>query len=529
MTLAACSSSSGSTSASADKTLIIASAAAPTSFFGDAGSNVYPTYEIDTQVSSTLVKNPYAKSTQDSKALQQDYYKYSPSLATSYDISSDQKTLTFHLRKGVVSQEGNPFTADDVVWSFQQKFGNTLALFPYISSPGITAADQITKVDKYTVAFHLQTAGSANTVLSILSNITGWIWDSTLLKKHATSADPWGVAWAKAHPTVGDSYGPYKVKSYDPSTATTLVANPTYFGTKPSIKTVTYKVVADSATRANAVASGAADVAEALTPQQQADAKKAGKVQVFTLDTNTYSFAIPNATKAPFTSEAARQAFAYAIPYDQILKSVYQGRATKPTGYLDKSAAGYDGDGLPQFSYDPAKSKELLAQAGYPDGVDITLTVNADVPDLVAAAIQMQAAAKGTGFTIKIDQQPSAAFAAGQSSGGFQIFLLRDYAITLSPPYELGLYTGKGSPINYSKWEDPTFYSLLKTATDLGDPLTPEAGKAYNAAEKYMLENAATMINYANVQPSFLVGSNVKGWAQRSDNWLDVSQLSFSS
>lgn len=531
MVLVACSAQSGTSDgaegAVTPDSLVIATPTSPTHFFYDAGNNVYPATEIEMQINSTLLKNPYSQSDQDENALRQDVYEFEGALAESYDVSDDGLVYTFHLRQGVVSQSGNPFTADDVVWSFTEKFGNPTAVFQAISKPAITdPAAQIVKVDDSTVTMTITDAGYGQTLLSLISNVTAQIFDSTVLQENATADDPFGVAWAKANPLVGVGYGAYKIDSFTPDADTTIVVNPDYWGEAPAIETVIYKVVADSATRAQSLRNGDVDIAENLAPQEQTDAQAAGGVDVFSLDTNIYSFMVPVANKAPFDNSLIRQAMAYAIPYDQILDNVYLGRATQPTGYLDSTAPGYTDDGLPEYSYDPVKSKELLAEAGYPDGVSFSLTVNADTPDLVAAAVQMQAEAADAGFTIQIDQQPSAAFSAGRTAGDYQAMLLRDYAITLTPPYEMNLFTTKGSPLNYPKWEDDTFYGLMATAQSLGDPLSDEAGAAYNKAEAYMLDEAA-MIFYAQVQPSYAVSDAVTGWAWRSDNWLDVSQLSF--
>jgi len=507
--------------------IVIATPSSPTHFFYDAGTNVYPAMEIEMQINSTLLTNPYAQDEQDENALRQQVYEFEGALAESYEVSEDGLVYTFNLREGVVSQAGNPFTADDVIWSFNQKFENPTAVFQFVSAPAMTdPSTQIAKVDDFTVTMTVADRGYGQTLLSLLSNVTAQVFDSTILQENATPDDPFGVAWARANPTVQFGYGAYMIDSFTPDSDTTLVANPNYWGDAPAIDTVIYRVVADSATRAQSLRNGDVDIAENLAPQEQADAQTTGGVDVFSLDTNIYSFMVPVTNKAPFDNALVRQAMAYAIPYDQILDNVYLGRATQPTGYLDSNAPGYTDANLPEYAYDPEKSLELLEEAGYPDGVEYTLTVNADTPDLVAAAVQMQAEAADAGFTIDIDQQPSAAFSAGRTAGDFQSMLLRDYAITLTPPYELNLFTTRNSSLNYPKWEDETFYGLMDAAQAEGDPISDAAGAVYNEAEVYMLEQAPLII-YAQVQPSFAVADTLTGWAWRSDNWLDLSQLSY--
>jgi peptide/nickel transport system substrate-binding protein len=520
----ATSTASESTPSSKDS-IVIAAPASATHFVYDAGTNVYPGQEIGLQLNATLLKNPYSESSADATALQQDVTTFDPSLAESYEVSEDGLVYTFHLDQDAVSQASNPLTAADVVWSFQEKFDNPTAPFKFVSSPAVTSKDQIAEVDEHTVTFTITDPGYGQTLLALLSNVTAQVYDSTALMAHATTDDPFGITWAQQNPLEPIGFGAYTLASFDP-TETVLEANPDFFGEAPAISKVVYRVVADSATRSQALRNGDVDVAENLAAQEQSDLASAAGVKVFDLSTNIYGMLIPITNKAPFDDPLVRKAMAYAIPYDQIIDNVYLGRASQPKGFLDPNAPGYTSDGLPEYTYDPDAAKDLLAQAGHADGLSFTLTVNADIPDLVAAAVQIQAEAADAGFTIEIDQQPSAAFTAGRTAGDFQAILNRDYSIVMTPPYELGLFTTAKSSLNYPKWEDPEFYSLLSAANALGDPFTDEAGEAYAAAEGYLLDQAS-LIFYANVQPAYAVGEDVSGWAWRSDNWLDVSQLSF--
>ena len=107
--------------------------------------------EFNNNVQACLIRNPYVTSSRDTKALTQDNYQFEGVLAESYDVSSDGLDTRSHLRPGVLSQQGNPFSADDVLWSYQRKFHST-SITPFVSSPAITdPAKQFTKVDDNTV------------------------------------------------------------------------------------------------------------------------------------------------------------------------------------------------------------------------------------------------------------------------------------------------------------------------------------------------------------------------------------------
>ena len=115
---------------------------------------------------------------------------------------------------------------------------------------------------------------------------------------------------------------------------------------------------------------------------------------------------------------------------------------------------------------------------------------------------------------------------AQRSNHTSQAFLLRDYAITLTPPYELLVYTAQDSSNNFADWEFEPFYDALAAGNALPDALSDEAGQAWNVAETIYLEQSP-IVFIAQVQPSVALASNLSGFAQRSDNWIDYSNFSF--
>jgi peptide/nickel transport system substrate-binding protein len=522
LALAACSSSSSSKSgaSSASDTLRVV---APDSAIGWAMDNgAYGEVQMNTQ--ATLIRKPYVKGGTDTAEIQ-DINNFEGVLAESYSVSADGLVYTFKLRDAV-SHAGNHLTADDVIWSYKRKFNSPKSVSPSLMTPQITSVDQFKAVDAHTLSITLTNPGYGLTMLALLSDLTGQIYDSTLLKQHLTADDPYAVAWSANNPNYG--FGAYTVKTYTPGVQVTLAADPNYVLGEPKIKTVSVKIVPDAGTRANAVKSGDADLAENLLPADQADLGKASNVVVPTVKTPNAYLMIPLVTnKAPFDNIAVRQAFAYAVPYQQIIDNVYFGLATRTSpSFLLSSAKGYDGSGFTDFDYDPAKAKTMLAAAGFKDGVSFTLTVSSVDPDTQKAAVQIQTFAKDAGFTVNIDQQPAAAIAAGRAQGTFQAWVLRDWAITLTPSYELGVYTAKDGGNNLAKWNDNDFYAARAAGDALADPLSDEAGKAWNAAERYLV-NDAPIVFIAHIQPGQAFTSKLKGFAWRSDQYVDYTVLSY--
>ncbi|WP_099022153.1 ABC transporter substrate-binding protein [Mycolicibacterium palauense] len=506
--------------------LVVLSPSQATSFAADGGATGGADgAELVMNTGAGLVRNPYVVD-EASGVLKQDWYDFEPLLAEKYEVSPDGRTYTFTLRRGVLSQSGNELTADDVLWSYERKFASPGSA-KFLNDPIITdPARQIAKVDDYTVTITIDDPGEGFTLLSLLANKSGIIYDSDLLKQHVTADDPYAVDWSKNNS--GWGYGAYQVDRFTPGEETVLIANPNFVLGEPAVKKITYRVVTDPGTRVTALRSGDADVVTQLRPADQEALAADGAAKVFDIKTNLFNRLALITTNAPFDDQRVREALNYAIPYDRIIDSVYRGMADPTKGMLSPDAPGYDGTGITGGTYDPQKAKALLAEAGHPDGVEFTLTVSSAVPDMVETAVQIQSFAKDAGFTVNIDEQPASAFGSGSIEGIYQSFLARDYSAVMSPPYELSVWTGKGSNINYSRWEDESFYAAVAAGIAVGDPLTPEAGARWNAAERIM-QKASPMIFIARVRPSVAFSKNTDGYAYRSDNTVDYSQVTLGS
>ncbi len=525
--LAACGNGATSTSKAASgstdtTTLVEAVAGLPTGFSFDTAPSGYENMEFNNNVQACLIRNPYVTSSRDAKALTQDNYKFEGVLAESYDVSSDGLEYTFKLRQGVLSQQGNPFTADDVLFSYQRKWHST-SITPFVSSPAITdPSKQFTKVDDNTVKITVDRKSDGFTLLALLANVTAEIYDSTYLKKYATKSDPYGLTISNTKANFG--YGAYMLDSYTPGQQMILVANPHFALGEPKIKKVIQRVVADGGTRANILQQGAVDIAVQLRPEDVASFASDSNLQTYKVDTNDYLWLTLQTSKPPFNDVRVRQAFQMAVPYQQIISNVYKGRADMMQGWLDPDAPGYSTEGLFYPAYNADKAKALLSQAGH-SSVDCTILISNAVPDLEEAAVQIRSFASAAGFNVTINQQPAATASANQSAGNFEAVIIRDMAISLSPPYELLLQYTANSPLNSGKWQDPSYYAAVNKGINAGDPLTADAGKYWAQAMSIALDQVP-QVSIARVQPLQVFASNVSGYAHRSDNVIDYSIIS---
>lgn len=454
---------------------------------------------------------------------QQNPYEYVGYLADSYEVSSDGLTYTFHL-SDAVSAGGNELTAQDVLWSFQRKWEVPTSTAPGTMKDVMTDPDeQIKVIDDKTVSFTIPNAGQGATFLAMMSDLLTFIFDSRLLQEHATTDDPWAIEWSKQNPNYG--FGAYEVEAWSVGEYARFVARKDYVLGAPKVDIVQVQIVPDAGTRANAVKNGDAQIATALTAADALGLEGNAAVSVPEIDVPNQFLEMPLVTnKAPFNDVLVRRAMAYAVPYDQIISAVYGGRALRQSsGFLLTNTPGYSAEGLTDYSYDPAKSKQLLSEAGL-ERVSFTLAVSAAEPDAEAVAIQIQTAAAEAGFDIKINKLPAADFAKGRTGHEFQALIWRDWSLTLTPSYELNLYTVPESPLNSADWTNEEFRKELATASAMTDQYSAEAGAAFSRANRIMIDESP-IVFIAQVQPNVLLSNSVKGYAWRSDNNLDYANL----
>ncbi|MCU1527988.1 MAG: peptide transporter substrate-binding protein [Frondihabitans sp.] len=521
--LSACSSSGSSTASANGSTLTIVE---PDNNMGWAVDYAFSGLEQSINTQATLLKKPYVKTSQTGVETQNSSV-FDPYLAKSVSVSGNGLVYTFHL-SNAVSAHGNKLTAEDVLWSFQRKYFTPTSISYGAGSPVLYNPDkQIKIVDTHTVSFTLTNAGYGAQLKALLSDLIGEVYDATWLKQHATKSDPYAVKWSSTHPNYG--FGPYEVTTWNPSSGATLVARDNFVLGKPKVKTIIVRIVPDSGARVTAVESGTADIAENVDPAASAQAESNPNVIVPKVaDSNQY-IELPLVTnKAPFNNALVREAMAYAVPYDQIIKNVFHGLAVRNgSGFLDRKAPGYDGTGLPDYTFDVAKAKALLKQAGVTTPVKFALTVSASDSDMVNSAIQIQSAASAAGFDITINKVNQSQFNLQRSDHSSQAFILRDYAITMVPGYELTVYTAPGSGNNFADWENKDFYAAVAKGYEVPDAFSAAAGKAWNAAERIYIKQSP-IVFIGQTQPAVLLNKKVSGYASRSDQWLDYYNLSIS-
>ena len=288
----------------------------------------------------------------------------SPDLATSWKVSSDGLKWTFNLRKNVKWSDGKPFTADDVAFTF-----NDIVLKKELgANGGSTWRDAVTKVNVVnptTAEFILSRPwASLPTYLGYYAGI---------LPKHkfAGVADPWKFTDFNKQNPVGT--GPFKVAQVVSGASVKLVRNDNYWGGKPKLGGVTFKVIPDSNAQLAQLLSGDVDLISVGNPETVARLKSNPDLTVDLSTSNLYYFVALNQDDARFQDVRVRQALLYAIDRPAMIKSILKGYGQVATGPIAPIQKGFYNAGVVQYPYDPQKAKQLLAQAGWKPGPDGTL------------------------------------------------------------------------------------------------------------------------------------------------------------
>jgi peptide/nickel transport system substrate-binding protein len=276
----------------------------------------------------------------------------SPSLAESWTVSPDQRSYEFKLREGLKFHNGDPFTADDVKFSFHRAKGKLLH----------EKVKEVTVVSPSRVRFTLHEPWPDFMAFygTIVSG-AGWV----VPKKYVEQVGPDGF---KKHPI---GLGPYKFVSHTPGVELVMEAFEGYWRKTPSVKRLVFKMVPEATTRAAMLKRGEVDIAYLLDVPQAQEIKRdpnlrvafSGGIGIFFLD-----FLEQWDPKSPWHDRRVRLAASLALDRRALSEAETLG-ASKPAGnYIPRSfefALPID-----PHPYDPARARQLLAEAGYPNGFD---------------------------------------------------------------------------------------------------------------------------------------------------------------
>ncbi len=334
-----------------------------------------------------------------------------PGMAEKWETSKDGKTYTFHLRKGVKFQKnGREVTAEDFRYSLDRacdpKTASGVATTYLGDIKGVTerAAGKapdvsgIKVVDPHTLQ------------ITLTAFKPYWLGNMTYPCAYVVCKEEIAKTGGKVDVASAIGTGPFQFKSYSRGSLVTLEANPTYYDGKPKLDGIERPVIADGGTRLNSYEAGELDIVDVSARDLDhvtGDATLKADMKSFPRAATWYVALNSDSTDSPFKKREVRQAFAMAIDREAIVRVALKGQADIATSIVPPHMGDYVST-CKLLPYDPGKAKQLLAQAGYPDGKGfpkLPLTFRNDMPQVQSTA-ELIAQALKDNLNIEVQPQP---------------------------------------------------------------------------------------------------------------------------
>jgi glutathione transport system substrate-binding protein len=313
-----------------------------------------------------------------------EHMKLQPQLAESYEATEDAKEFTFHLRKGVTFHDGTPFNAEAVKFSFDRA-GNPENHLKRQSL--YVMIDHTDAVDEYTVRVVLKYPFGA-----FVNDIA----HPGALIVSPKSVQQYGKEVTR-HPS---GTGPYEFVSWTADTLK-MKRNERYWRSgQPRIDTITYRSVPENGARIAMLQAGEAQFIYPVPPELIASLQNSPTITVFDEPSILGRYVALNAMRKPFDDPRVRLALNCAVDKQAFIKVVFSGHADPMDSPMPQLLVFHQRQGT--YPYDPAKAKMLLAEAGYPNGFDSTLTgISETLAQRGMQFIQQQLAAVGVKITVE--------------------------------------------------------------------------------------------------------------------------------
>jgi len=310
-----------------------------------------------------------------------------PDLAESFEASADGLEYTFHLRKGVKFHNGDELTAEDVKFTFDRLRAPGSG---YSYGSQVETIKDVAVVDSHTVKFTLSVL--TGPFLTYMAFPGSSIVPKKLVEaKHDLNAQPIGS-------------GPFKFVSYQPRSMVTFEKNKDFYEDgKPYFDGLEFHLIADVTALTNAVLSGTVDFTNEVPPKDWKTISATPGLTGQALEGSRFYWLLPNNKTAPLDNPKVRQAIAHALDRQAIAAAAFFGQATPILGgVIPEWNWAYAGLKVFNPRGDVVKAKALLAEAGFADGFETSLTMASSFPAMVAMAPVIQANLAAIGIKAKI-------------------------------------------------------------------------------------------------------------------------------
>jgi peptide/nickel transport system substrate-binding protein len=414
-----------------------------------------------------------------------------PDLATSWTVSEDGKVYTFALRRGVRWHDGVPFSARDVQFTFERILDPKSGGFLWSD---YTTVERVEAPDSFTVRFTLKTPFGS--FLTLLGYNTG------IIPEHAFKGQPIAsnTGFNRGKP-IGT--GPFRAVAAVPGSSLTLEANPDYYGPKPKLAGITFKLVPDANAQIAALRAGELDLVT-LEPASLPGVEGVAGLVLRQASVPQHYFVGFNQRLSLFKPAPVRRALELAANRKAIVDGVLQGAADLPVGTIPVAMGDWFADSLPRATTDTTEALRLLALAGWrrgPDGIlrnqagapfRFTLRVDKGNPSREQSALALQQDWKSIGMDVAIETVEFAALVRDAlQPGKFDAILIW---WTTPPDPDQYSYYATGQINNNVAYSNPRADSLLLAGR--GETDLVRRRMLYNAFQAVELVDPPVLVLY---------------------------------
>jgi len=397
-----------------------------------------------------------------------------PDLAESWSASDDLTTWTFTLRPGVVFHDGSPLTAEDVVATF------TAILDEATGSPArrnVGPIETVTATDDLTVVFQLS-GPYADLPIAVA-------YTDAKIVPAAVLADDIGRLNQEVIGT-----GPFRLVSYEPERLVVVERNPEYFlEGRPYLDRVEIVIYPDSTAESSAIIAGDTDLMVRTAPTDYERISGSGGVVGMRIPSGQFLNVIMRCDQPPFDDARVRRALSLAVDREALIAFVAEGYGTEGQDTPISPAYRYYTDvGDRQMNIDEARG--LLAEAGHPDGLDLTLVASDRPGTRTQLGVAMREMAAPAGFNIEVQTMPHSTYLdqvwlQGQFYVGF-------YNMQPTPDGIFSLLYTSESPWNETRWNNAEFDRLVTEGRETADDA--RRAEIYAEAQQLMHDEVPTVI-----------------------------------
>ena len=423
-------------------------------------------------------------------------------LATDWKKSEDGKTWTFNLRKGVKFHDGTDFNADAVVFSFNRVLDENHPMngvvkggWSYLKYLMGDMIEEVKALDEYTVQFKLKQKFSP--FLTYMGYYSQFIVSPAAAKEYNEKfpENPVGT-------------GPFKFNKWKKGEYIQYVANEDYWGEKPKVNKLIIKVVPESSTRLMELQTGQVNAIKTIDAGQIEKIKENDDLKLISKPGANIFFAAMNTKKEPLNNVKVRQAINYAVDVEKLVQGVYEGSGTPAVNVLPPTVAYFDDQAKP-YEQNIEKAKQLLAEAGYPDGFDLELHTFTNARVYVSKPIQvaeiMKSDLKKVGINVKITTTQYSTLSDIMENYEHDIALTGWYDI----PYPSNFLKTCALGGNHTGYKPQELVDIANKALATYDS---SQQKEYYQELQQKLHEAAPVIPIAHRNYTAAVSSNVKGF-----------------